>query len=289
MGTNLRVKKQHWFDLGAANFAIVRPGASEVPAYPCPICLELFPRDALDDGRLTAEDVPLRSLGGRPLLLTCKSCNNTSGTTIDADAKDHENLREAIAGKATRRAVISVWGRQVRGDVDLGKGQFRMRGENNPPGTLEFLQQKAARGTQLQLNTKPRSELGKNISWLKAGYLVLVAEYGFNIAFDPAMAIVRKQILEIEERKMVTFLREDKQDVPVSRRATCRVLAPRDHNGWVVILGRFALDYPLKGDMTFYDRLAHHAGLSTTSTLKVMATPTAACFGFAPGSPTEEF
>jgi hypothetical protein len=32
---------------------------------------------------LTLEDIPPRSLGGKPIILTCKSCNNTIGHKID--------------------------------------------------------------------------------------------------------------------------------------------------------------------------------------------------------------
>lgn len=288
MGTNLKLKKQRWFELGAANYSLVRPAASDVPVYPCPICLTPFTRDALEDGRLTAEDVPPKSLGGRPWLLTCKTCNNLAGMSIDADAKDHEGIREAMAGRDTRRAEAIVGDRRIRGEVDFKAGQFRVRPDINPPDTSDYLRQTIAVGTQIQVDTKPRSELGKNISWLKAGYLIMVGEYGFKIAFDPAMDIVRSQIMEIDERKMVTFLREEKHLNPLlaSTIAICRVLQPADHRGWVVIIGRFLLDYPLRDDMTLYDRLARYAdNRSYGTSLKVMAKPTVARFGFALDSP----
>lgn len=288
MGTNLTLKKRRWFDLGAANYALVRPGASDVPIYPCPICLTPFTRDALDDGRLTAEDIPPKSLGGRPWLLTCKTCNNFAGTSIDADAKDHEGIREAVAGRETRRAEAIIGDRRIRGDVDFKSGQFKVHPEINPPDTSDYLRQRITIGTQIQVDTKPRSELGKNISWLKAGYLVMVGEYGFKIAFDPAMEIVRRQILEIDQRRMVTFLREERHLDPLlaSSVMITRVLQPVDHRGWVVVIGRFLLDYPLRDDMTFYERLAKYAdSRSHGTTLKVMSKPTVARFGFALDSP----
>lgn len=288
MGTNLKTKKQRWFDLGSANYALVKPGTSEVALYPCPICLELFTRDAVHDGRLTAEDVPPKSLGGRPWLLTCKKCNNFAGTTVDADALDHEEIREAMAGRDIRRAEAIIGGRRIRGEVDYKAGQFKVLPEINPPDTGDYLRENIAIGTQMQVDTRPRSELGKNIGWLRAGYLIMVGEYGFKIAFDPAMEIVRRQIMEIDDRKMVTFLREEKHLNPltVSNIGICRVLEPRDHRGWVVVIGRFLLDYPLRDDMSFYDRLARYADNRAHGTsLKVMAIPKFARFGFAPDSP----
>jgi hypothetical protein len=276
---NLRQKKERWFADGAVSFASIRPEEASEPLYPCPICLVRFPRAALDDDRLTAEDVPPKSIGGRPLLLTCKSCNNDSGMSIDADAKDYEDVRKALAGKTTRRVTAIVGGQRVRGVVDIATGRFVALKNINPPGTAEYLKRTATKGTIFDVDFGERPRLGTNISWLKAGYLVLVAEYGFEIAFDPAMTIVRQQILENDERRMVTFLSEGPVDADVSARYICRYLEPSDLNGWLVRIGRFDLSYPLAGDMTFYDRLARYAGLSPMKKVRVMCIPRTARFG----------
>ena len=63
-------EKQMWFEQGAASYARLGLGMSTEPVYPCPICLKLFPREALDNERLSAEDVRPKSNGGRPLLMT---------------------------------------------------------------------------------------------------------------------------------------------------------------------------------------------------------------------------
>ena len=52
----------------------------------CPVCLNPFSVDDLDttkENHLTLEDVPPKSLGGKPTILTCKVCNNTAGQQID--------------------------------------------------------------------------------------------------------------------------------------------------------------------------------------------------------------
>jgi hypothetical protein len=72
------------------------------PTYPCPICLTPFTIEALADKRLSAEHVPPKSVGGRELLLTCKGCNNSAGTKLDADAKTKEDVRIALAGRLGR-------------------------------------------------------------------------------------------------------------------------------------------------------------------------------------------
>lgn len=71
-----------WFDLGAEAIARVLPG------YPrssvCPWCLTGFLPAALDLGSLTRDHAPPRSLGGAPLVLTCRKCNNSAGSRLNA-------------------------------------------------------------------------------------------------------------------------------------------------------------------------------------------------------------
>ena len=91
-------KKRDWFDLGAESFARARPVCTITPltlarfASP-PSRLRLWHRSSL-----LAEHVPPESLGGRELLLTCRSCNNSSGTKLDAHAKMKEDVQLALAG-----------------------------------------------------------------------------------------------------------------------------------------------------------------------------------------------
>jgi len=91
-------KKREWFDLGAESFARVRPDLYDRPIYPCPICLATFTIEALAQKQLSAEHVPPESLGGQELLLTCRNCNNSSGTKLDAHARIKEDVQLALAG-----------------------------------------------------------------------------------------------------------------------------------------------------------------------------------------------
>ena len=52
-----------------------------VNTFICPICLKTF--DFSDYDNITIEHVPPEKLGGRPLLLTCKDCNNVCGSNLD--------------------------------------------------------------------------------------------------------------------------------------------------------------------------------------------------------------
>ena len=106
-------KKRDWFDRGAAAYALVRAEQLGEAVYPCPICLTLFTVDALADGRLSSEHVPPECVGGHELVLTCKRCNNSAGTKLDADAAvkelviqvDFSNNQERKAGEIAASTV----------------------------------------------------------------------------------------------------------------------------------------------------------------------------------------
>jgi HNH endonuclease len=174
-------KKREWFDLGATAFAKVRPGQFDQPTYPCPICLRPFTVEALADKRLSVEHVPPKSFGGRELLLTCKVCNNSSGTRMDADAKTKEDVRIAMAGMDGRphRIRATIGGQRINGELHVSGGKYSLQIPPiiNKPGTSEFLRNVAREGVPLTVQHESFSELGTKISWLRSGYLALFAMY----------------------------------------------------------------------------------------------------------------
>jgi hypothetical protein len=210
-------KKREWFDRGALSFARLRPGAFSEPTCPCPICLRPFTVEALLSKRLSVEHVPPKSVGGRELLLTCALCNNSSGAKLDADAKTKEDVRLAMEGWSDRphRIKAIIGGLQINGELNTSQGAYALKipRKINKPGTHESLEKVGKVGAQLMLQYESFSELGAKISWLRSGYLALFAMAGYEVAFDPAMQIVRQQILEWDQRRMITFTSEALQDI----------------------------------------------------------------------------
>jgi hypothetical protein len=77
-----------WFDLGAERFrawADLRGGVPlpDEPVYPCPLRGHLFTKSDLLADRLSAEDVPPKSVGGKPMLPTWRRCNNDRGGRVE--------------------------------------------------------------------------------------------------------------------------------------------------------------------------------------------------------------
>src|ERR1700712_3923958 len=79
-----------WFDAGAAALSRVTTGTPS-RVYACPLCRYPFVREAVAAHELTMEHVPAGRLGGRELVLTCRRCNNTAGSALEADAVRLDN------------------------------------------------------------------------------------------------------------------------------------------------------------------------------------------------------
>jgi len=257
-----QAKKRAWFELGATAHGRLCPGKYLLPTYVCPLCTQPFTVEALDDGRLSMEHVPPQSVGGRELLLTCTACNNVAGSKLDAAAKTKEDVRLAMRGKADRphRIKATIGGITVNGHLHARHGSYSLSipPQINRPGTSEALRQLARKGATLTVEYERYAELGARISWLRAGYLALVAMEGYKVVLDPAMDIVRTQILECDERRMLTFVGDAIDDFPLTIQRVLRVVEPSWHRGWTVQFGPYLVNLPSMGDVTFYDRLATH-------------------------------
>lgn len=278
-------KSRAWFDLGATGYSQACPGLYAEPTYVCPICRNPFTVEALDDGRLSKEHVPPQSVGGHELLLTCTACNNTAGTKLDAAAKTKEDVRLAIAGGAgrTHRIKATIGGITLNGQLHTKDGSYSLTIPKhlNKPGASEELQWLGRAGASITVEYERYSELGARISWLRAGYLALVAMKGSTIVLDPAMDIVRTQIRECDERRILTFVADAQEDVPLTIRRVLRVVEPAWHLGWTVQFGSYLVNLPSLGDMTFYERLALN-GLSPNlqhTTYEYVGWPTTPTFG----------
>ena len=278
-------KKRDWFDRGAAAYALVRADQRGEAVYPCPICLTLFTVDALADGRLSSEHVPPECVGGHELVLTCKRCNNSAGTKLDADAAVKELVHSAMAGTREHRervkaAVGDLW---VNAEVHLSGGRYSLVVPRhvNKPGTADNLKAVVRPGSSMTVQYRRFSELGAKISWFRAGYLAVFAVAGYAFALDPAMEIVRRQILECDERQMVTFTSEVSEDIALSVHRVLRVRAPDWHRGWAVEFGRYFVHFPSARDMDFYDRMATCGSAVTPymTTYEYVGWPTEPTFG----------
>jgi hypothetical protein len=259
--------KLRWFDRGAAAFERTFPGliASRFgphigPVYVCPICDRGFRRPAVEAGVLTAEHVPPDSLGGRELLLTCKDCNNTAGTELDAHARRKENVLDVMKGEPIRPLKVRVEHRGHRVNARLMVSDsgwaFQVVKHANSPAALRAFQEAgpptAGTPINVEFDGDRFSELSAKMSWFRSGFLALFAAFGYRFSFDPALEIVKRQLRSPDKRMIYSFLIEIPPRFGWSQWRILEIPEPRSTG---VMFGSYVLIYPHRGDVGFYDRL----------------------------------
>ncbi len=179
-----------------------------VNTFICPICLKPF--DFSDYDNITIEHVPPEKLGGRPLLLTCKDCNNVCGSNLDVHLingiRNSYSLHNftSKAHKATLHVddmSINAYA-TLRNDSEL---HFCIDEKKNNPHTISSI--KEGLGTinfdRISANisiSEQKSNSGRAaIAILKSAYLLAFCHLGYKYILHSNLNLIRKQILFPEE------------------------------------------------------------------------------------------
>ncbi|MBN1136472.1 MAG: hypothetical protein JXM73_07795 [Anaerolineae bacterium] len=175
-------------------------------SYICPICFKLFTRAALSDqyaDRLTLEDVPPKSLGGRARVLTCKICNNQAGTEIESHL--HQKLRADQFFSGVPGVEIET---RFRPDssVDLtatthfspeGTIEINYDPARSDPAQIDRLHELEMAGTISSIQLVFRLGYHANrpqVALLRIGYLLAFAQLGYGFLINANLRVIRGQI-----------------------------------------------------------------------------------------------
>jgi hypothetical protein len=269
-------RRERWFVEGAAALrrslpAIDRPDFLSLTGefYACPCCLRPYGRDDLDARVLTEEDVPPAKLGGRKLLLTCKSCNNTAGTRLDRPAADREALHDFLAGRGPDRALDAEF--TVGDDITI-HGDIRHADDalllfvvpnNNHPKHLEELTRTLdtwaagdvanARG-RYRL-TRRVSVMRARLSWVRAAYLAAFAALGWQYVFQPYLDPLRAQLAD-PAASLLPPLALFEPDASPERRQLYIVQEPHELRSLAVVLDRYTVFLPSPEDPQPFEALS---------------------------------
>lgn len=282
MSVSLETRRR-WFAQGAAAWhrAQILLGVPSTEArtalYACPLCLEInheerraqfrvFIEAALTDSSLTVEHVPPESLGGRPLVLTCRACNSTAGAGLDAHARKRENPRDAFLGRVTTKISMTAGGHRLAGSFTLKDGAYHFMATKKPNahrpeaeagvrGTLACPED-SDRDITLSFDHDRFDDDRARVSWLRTAYLTLFALTGYSVILAHEMEIVRRQIREPKIAHIPTFLIDTQSEDAWSDRVFVHVTTPAWQRCWGIKVGHFVVCLPLPGDVGLYDRLA---------------------------------
>lgn len=184
--------------------------------YICPLCLESFNiEESLE--KLTMEDVPPKSLGGKPVLITCKKCNNTCGHKLDVYLlNEYRYLQESTSfggnGKATK---LSINGVQVNARIKQREDKtfYVDVGNNNNPSTLKsFLENVEVAGDNWEIHgTVKLIDFKRNIesakiAILKSAYLLAFQKLGYRYILNANLNIVRDMIMYPDRDYKTVFI-----------------------------------------------------------------------------------
>lgn len=206
-------RRRRWFQLGvdALDFAfdVLPDDGSPEPYYVCPLCWLLFDETELDppEPGLTVEDVPPSSVGGAPMVLTCKRCNNDDGSKVDADAGRHAELRQMLDGEGG--SVTVKVGGGVTAELKLGSESELLysfvQKRSDPVVYNPLMEHVAEWGTESlaqHFNVEPRlgsySPADASLSYLRAAYLVVFARYGYSAVLADAFRPLRRALKELD-------------------------------------------------------------------------------------------
>ncbi len=269
-------RREQWFDRGAYAYQQARPGSPAV--YCCPLCLRHY--DKPDSAILTLEDVPPLSVGGRPLVLTCKECNNEHGSKIDFHAAAGKKLQDWTRGDGALNVRVSSEGAEIGAVLRKSADGFDLAGvpeQSNPADHAQFFGRLAKMHAEQEATGKlPEWEFTvkinykhslrkEELSWLRAAYLTAFASMGYTYILRTALDPIRAQ-LAMPERRIIPILT---LEWPVAgddrERDLAIIFEPADRRAVTVRFGARTFLLPdLIAAPDFYDRMSASIAASPT-------------------------
>lgn len=174
-----------------------------VDAFICPLCLHTY---AIGNTELTLEHVPPESVGGKPILITCKACNSNRGAYIDVCLMNELEIVHNLTHLDTipQKTKLAFNGVEINAQTTFSKTdgfKFMISPDNNNPIEFEgFMTEvkNAKEGYKIKIvaditNRKRDYDLA-NVALLKSAYLMAFHELGYMYVLNANTNIIRAQI-----------------------------------------------------------------------------------------------
>lgn len=212
----------------------------------CPLCFTPFTSAEASSGRtVTLEHVPPKSLGGKVLCLTCKSCNASAGSKVDQLA--------AMGARSRFPVTVDILGKK---DSFMLSPQGK---ELTPPFrgfTKEDFDRLSRAGGQFTMSLRVANPHLVAVSAIKSAYLALFSLFGSTGGYDyvggSALADVRRLLLDPdryakqEAGKYVQSVPRDERLAPEGRPDPDIMLVTEPHACWIVRVWEHLVYLPLE-------------------------------------------
>lgn len=174
----------------------------------CPICMKLFPREALSHDKgyedpLTLEDIPPKSLGGEVRTLTCKICNNTAGSQLESHLKNRLEFEEAMSGETDSSldgAIRTENNIRINASIEVNEDKFIkifMDPDRSDPKDIQQFTSilNTGKTPDFSLDFFGKFRLNRpEVALLRIGYLIAYSTFGLGFILNPNLEIIRNQI-----------------------------------------------------------------------------------------------
>lgn len=220
--------------------------------YVCPLCMKTFNLQELSEKTgevLTLEDVPPKSLGGNPILVTCKKCNSTCGHDIDNWLLNELELQYGDKNQRFENtdALLDSHGKKLHTKLRIDKDKticFDIRSKTNPPNAVdEFVNSVERDGNnysiQVKLHVKKekRNVQAARIAVLKSAYLYAFRKLGYYYILNESLTPIRDQILHPEKDILHnTFIIGDQDSMPPKAKDGVYVASVNGYEFVIVLL-----------------------------------------------------
>lgn len=210
-------KREALFEKYANNLSLLEENGFidiDVPTdssiYICPICLDHFTKDDLDQNvknPLSLEDAPPKSLGGSQIVLTCERCNNGLGRDIDwhlTERLKELEFKDKLPGSeqlGTFHIDDLVTNGKIVVDQDGTIKAVHPKKINNPEKLDRFIGIiKTKKKHPFFKHKHSRVDAKKiQIGLIKNAYLLMFEKFGYVIILNKEYNRVREQLLQPEK------------------------------------------------------------------------------------------
>lgn len=253
-GKQREVQLGRLYDYYASNLQLLVPNSGG--AFACPLCLRGYDKTAIADGTLTREHIIPSSMRGEMLTLTCKSCNNTSGSRLEAHLKQEETSTAILTGDLYEpiRGKIFVGDGEQTADFWLSEDRIQIDGIpelSNPALQAKLIE--AFRDNPESFKVK--LDLGylnhrTLVARIRIAYLLMFRHFGYGYVLNPHLDQIRKLIAQPEPDSEVLkgLFRPNSGTLP---NGVGLVKAPSEIRSFICVvvlpesnLGRFGMLFP---------------------------------------------
>jgi hypothetical protein len=181
-------------------------------AVVCPLCMRVFNNAALSQDSelpLTLEDVPPKELGGKPKVLMCKKCNNTSGSLLDVKLMEYLKVKpfnqaEAGASVTRKRTTVKAGDMEVKGTATFTRDSanrfsFELHLDEKKDGYRKSRLEQINKAHEIQIIYDPNHTPPQNIvhtALLKIAYELMFAKFGHLFILNKNYDHIRAQVLK---------------------------------------------------------------------------------------------